>query len=276
MDHAIHIPNHCKGSLKGSNFNTTQPGDAKTLSNNPINPRIMTRKALLAIVTLVTTFSLATAQDTHNYIGISLGPSFPIGDYGSKDADNENGGLANTGAIFDLSYAYRFGQGPFGVTAMIRGQANLTDAQALANIFANQFPGITWTVESDPWTIGCLMVGGFASFNLSGKTSFDARAMIGLAAANSPELNISANVQGIPIWVKQSSTYGSSAAFLVGAGFKFALGNRLYLLANLDYMGLKPEFEDVETIGSDGSRSFDTWSQPMATLNAGVGIAFRF
>ena len=45
-----------------------------------------------------------------------------MGDLASKDIDNESAGFATSGAIFDITVAYKLGKGPFGITAMLRGQ----------------------------------------------------------------------------------------------------------------------------------------------------------
>ena len=227
------------------------------------------------MVAFLTITSQSYAQDEKGYIGISLGPSIPMGDLSSKDIDNDAAGWANTGAVFDISFAYKLGEGNFGITALLRGQANPTDAQALADEFANQLPGVDWTVKSDAWGIGGLMFGGFGSFPLSEKSSFDTRAMIGFLSVSSPELTVTVTGPGGTAWVKQSSTSATSFAYLIGAGFKFDIGSKLYLLTNLDYLGSNPEFSNVEVTASDGSRGTDTWSQSMGTLNLSVGIALK-
>ena len=51
-----------------------------------------------------------------------FGPSIPLGDLASKDIDNESAGFATSGAIFDISVAYKLVKGPFGITAIRRGQ----------------------------------------------------------------------------------------------------------------------------------------------------------
>lgn len=233
------------------------------------------KKVIFSMVALLTMATQIYAQDEKGYIGISLGPSIPMGDLSSKDADNEAAGWANTGAMFDISFAYKLGESNFGVTALLRGQANPTDAQALVDEIANQNPGINWTVESDGWGIGGLMFGGFGSFPISEKASFDTRAMIGFLSASSPEITVTGTGPGGTAWIKQGSSTSSSFAYLIGAGFKFDVGSKIYLLTNLDYLGSNPEFSNVELTASDGSRETDTWSQSMGTLNFSVGIALK-
>ena len=112
------------------------------------------KKVIFSLVALLTIATQSYAQDQKGYIGISIGPSIPTGDLASKDVDNEASGWANTGAIVDISFAYKLGEGNFGITALLRGQTNPTDAQAIVDEVANQNPGINWTVESDGWGIG--------------------------------------------------------------------------------------------------------------------------
>lgn len=235
------------------------------------------KKVIFSLVALLTISSQSYAQDKKGYIGISIGPSIPTGDLASKDADNEAAGWANTGAIFDISFAYKLGEGNFGITALLRVQANPTDNQALVDEIANQNPdpGINWTIESDGWGIGGFMFGGFGSFPISEKASFDTRAMIGFLSASSPEITVTGTGPGGTAWIKQGSTTAASFAYLIGAGFKFDIGSKLYLLTNLDYLGSNPEFSDVELTASDGSRETDTWSQSMGTINLSVGIALK-
>lgn len=234
----------------------------------------MKNKLLLFLITLTITNQI-NAQDKRGYIGISLGSSIPMGDLSSKDANNNAAGFANPGAVFDVTFAYKLGKGNFGITALLRGQANPSDAQSLADEIANQNPGILWTVETGNWGIGGLMVGGFGSFPISDKASFDTRAMIGFLSASSPQININAIGAGGTAWIRQYAASATSFSYLFGAGFKFDIGRKLYLLTNLDYLGSNPEFTNVETVTSLGERSSGTYSQSLGTLNVNVGLAFK-
>ena len=233
------------------------------------------KKIVWSVVALLAMASPSLAQDKKGYIGISLGPSIPLGDLASKDIDNESAGFATSGAIFDISVAYKLGKGPFGITAMLRGQANPMDAKAFVDGIANQNPGIYWTVESEGWSAGGWMLGGFGSFSISPKASFEPRAMIGFVNAVSPNITITGSANGSSIWVKQGTSSVFTFSYLLGAGFKFDLGQKFYLLTNLDYLGSNPEFSNIDITASDGSRSKSTVSQPMGTLNWGLGVALK-
>lgn len=151
----------------------------------------------------------------------------------SKDIDNESAGFATSGAIFDISVAY-------------------------------QNPGIYWTVESEGWSAGGWMLGGFGSFSISPKASFEPRAMIGFVNAVSPNITITGSANGSSIWVKQGNASAFTFSYLLGAGFQFDLGQKFYLLTNLDYLGSNPEFSNIDITASDGSRSKRTGIKALA------------
>ncbi len=233
------------------------------------------KKIIITAIVLVSIIAKSYAEDRKGFIGISVGPSIPIGDLASSDVNNDAAGFANTGGVFDISFAYQLGEGNYGITALLRGQANPTDAQAMADEFGSMFPTVNWTVESESWSIGGLLFGGFGSFPVSERTSFDARAMIGFLNAQSPEITITGTIPGESIWLKQGSQNATSFAYLLGAGFSFDIGERLLLLTNLDYLGSNPEFSNVEIIDSDGNRDTSTWSQVMGSINMSIGIALK-
>jgi hypothetical protein len=233
------------------------------------------KKVIFSMVALLTIATQIYAQDEKGYIGFSVGPSIPMGDFSSIDAYNNPAGWANTGEMFDISFAYKLGESNYGVTALLREQANPIDGQALVDEIANQNPGINWTVESDSWGIRGLMFGGFGSFPISEKASFDTRAMIGFSSASSPEITITGSGSDGTVWIKQGSSTASSFTYLFGAGFKFDVGSKIYLLTNLDNLGSNPEFSNVELTTSTGSRETATLSQSMGTLNFSVGIALK-
>jgi hypothetical protein len=227
---------------------------------------------------ILLTISLFTATNCFSqdkgYIAISLGSSTPIGEFASKDPNNNAAGYAKSGAIFDISYGYKFGKN-FGISALLRGQANTTDAQAIADQLSKQNPGVSGTVDSKAWSIGGYMVGGYGSFPISEKVSFESKAMFGFLSATSPELTVNLSGPGGTAWFKQNSSSSSTFAYLLSAGFKYNAGKRICLLANFDYLGAKPEFSNVETTSSTGSSSKSTFSQSFGTINFGVGIGYR-
>lgn len=209
------------------------------------------------------------------YIAISLSSSTPTGDFGSKDINNSSAGLAKTGTSFDISFAYKFGKS-FGLSAMIRRQANPVDNQVLLDELYKENPTVVWTADSKDWMIGGLLFGGYGSFPIGqGKTSFNARAMIGFLHASSPDITLTGVQVGTSAWVKLNSASATSFSYLFGAGFKFNVGSKVCLLLNLDYLGTSPEFQNAKTTTSKGTSHTHTFKQSFGTINFGVGVGLR-
>lgn len=231
-------------------------------------------KKLLLLLALTAINANHCISQNKGYVAISIGPSIPIGDFASKDGKNDSAGFAKTGAIFDISFVYKLGKN-LGISALLRGQSNSVDNSAFANELSKQVGG-SWTVDSESWKIGGLMLGGYGSYPISSKVSFDLKAMIGFLRASSPELFVTLNGSGGAAWVKQESKSATSFSYLVSTGFKFDVGKKIYLLTNLDYLGSKPEFKNVTTTNSSGGNSTTgTLSQNFGTLNLGIGIGLK-
>jgi hypothetical protein len=222
---------------------------------------------------LLLLFSMVTycqAQDK-GYIGLSVGPSFPMGDYGSSSINNEHAGLAETGLMIDLSFGYKLGKN-FGIAALVRGQSNPIDEDAF-DIFS--LYGLSYTIQADAWSLGNYMVGGYLSVPVTeGKISFDSRVLVGVANATSPELTITISDGYSTEWVRQNSESGTSFAFLLGAGFKFNVGPKICLLTNIDYSSTDAEM-DVTSTSSQGDVETGKIEQTMATFNISVGFGIR-
>ena len=227
---------------------------------------------------IVLTVSFVTATNcfsqNNGYIAISLGSSKPIGDFASNDPNKAAAGYAKSGAIFDVSFGFKLGKN-LGIAALLRGQANPTDAQAYADQISKQNPGVSGTVESKNWSIAGYMGGAYGSFPITEKLSFESKVLIGFLSATSPEMTVNLIGPGGTAWAKQNSATSSTFAYMLSTGFKFDVAKRVCMLANIDYLGANPEFSNVTTTASNGTMSKTTFSQSFGTVNIGVGVGFR-
>ena len=106
-------------------------------------------KKLMTIFILVLLFDSFCFSQDKGYVGISIGPSIPTGDYASAELSNQKAGLAKTGAIFDISFGYKLGKN-LGLSAMALrdlGRFDVSDVEhgnvihRLANVgFVPDFP----------------------------------------------------------------------------------------------------------------------------------------
>lgn len=230
----------------------------------------MSERKLLATTFLLHAL-LGVCQDS-GYIGFGLGASVPVSDFGSTSQTNERAGYANTGGVFDLSFALKI-KGNLGVAAMLRGTANFVDAQAIADQFVAA-SGTSVKVEAGSWSTGDLVVGPYGSFPISEKTRFEAKALFGFAQASSPRLKFS-RLDGGMLLAEQQEGDASTFTYVIAVGFKFDVGARTCLLAGLDYQGLEAQFTDVRIDSGDGSTTRTSFKQPFSMINVGVGIARR-
>jgi opacity protein-like surface antigen len=225
------------------------------------------KNLLIAILTLIS----LNVFSQKGYVAISAGPAIPNGHFASKDFYNESAGWAETGYLIDLSCSYKLGKN-FGLSVLLRSRSNNMDNSAFESELT-RVTGTSWTVESEPWILRGIMLGGYGSFPISEVVSFDTRALIGYLSANSVEIDASINGSGGSAWVNQSSVSATSFSYLLGAGFKFHLSKSVCLLAQADYQYAEPEFRGVDIRSSaSGQISTNNIRQLMGTINIGFGL----
>lgn len=217
-------------------------------------------------------FAFHSNGQDKGYVGVGLGGSLPLGDFASTSETNSKAGYAKGGAAFEICAAYKLGRN-FGIAAAYRGTANAVDAQAMADDAARAL-GTSVKVEVEPWGLGSFMAGGYGSFPVGEKSSFEVKALFGMGTGLSPKLKLTLIDQGNATSTQESKS-GSSFTYLFGAGFKFDAGRRICLLAGADYQVAEPEFKDVRITGSNGASTTTSFKQPMAIVTIGVGLAYR-
>lgn len=151
----------------------------------------------------------SNSERRKGYIGLSLGPSIPVGDFADKSS-----GIAKTGVQLNLiNFGYLFSE-IFGVSATWYGAANPVDVDGFG-----------------PWSYGGIMAGALFSFPASEKVDWDYRIMIGYSVTSLPGTE-SGTLS------KQASAF----AFNTGTTFRLNAGNKVALLFSADYFFSKPEF----------------------------------
>lgn len=234
-------------------------------------------KKLLLLIVIIMLSGSASFSQNKGYVAISLGPSIPTGDFSSKDMNNEAAGFAKTGIFLDLSFAYKIGDN-FGVTALLRGQSNKLDGQAISNEMSKKLPDdVSENTSVGSWGVGGILVGGYSSIQITKQLSFESKLMAGFISANSPEILINLNGPGGTAWVKQNSTSGNAFAYLAGIGLKYDAGKRICMIAHVDYLGAKPKFNNVETTTNllDLQNETNNYTQTFGSVNIGFGVGYR-
>lgn len=164
------------------------------------------KKTTTLLLGLFLSISMAFAQEGNRkgFIGISIGPSIPLGEF--KDY-----GLANTGLNLTLvNFGYMFGEN-IGLAGSWFGAAHTTDIMA-----------DNWTLNG-MWSYGGLMAGPLFSTPINEQIDFDLKGLIGYSVAN-------LEVEGVKI-------DGTGFAYSLGAGMRFNFAPKWAFLLNADYFG---------------------------------------
>lgn len=145
------------------------------------------------------------------YIGITAGPSIPLGDFGSE----LNGG-AKVGLNLSLvNFGYRFSD-YIGITASWFGAANPLE------VFGDD--------SYDPWSYGGITAGPLFSFPIASNVEIDLRPMIGYSVATVPDIG-------------DGTESSMSFAYNGSVMFRFHCSRRISILLSSDYFYTKATFD---------------------------------
>lgn len=144
------------------------------------------------------------------YVAVTIGPSFPTGDF----ADSQNG-MANTGVNLTLiNFGFLFSE-HLGISASWFGAAYPLDND-----------------DFDPWSYGGLMVGPLLSFELSENAEWDFKPMIGYAVTKAPDIG-------------KGEEEATSFAINLGTLIRVHMSSTFSLALSADLFGTKAKFKDL-------------------------------
>lgn len=200
------------------------------------------------------------------YIGISAGPSFPVGDYGNDNPGDGKSGFAKTGYNVELSAGIRI-LNLLELSIVGFRNENGTDLGNLVKSLNQDNPGINFTGSSDSWNIYGVM-GGFGLSYPAGNNFFtDFKILGGYLNASSPEIKLTTSSPDTYVTIEGSS--GSSLLYYFSGAIRRPLTERLHISFGLQYTSASTKFNDVKTISSINgevdesstslSRSIDAW-----------------
>lgn len=239
-----------------------------------INTLVIMKKILL--LSMLLAFYLQAMAQSRSSISIAVGPSFPIGDFGSKNIANTESGLAAVGGFAAISYNYQFSNF-FGVTASIKGSIHGIDKNALNSYSLPTGSGASLTLETTPWKFANIMGGMYQTIPVTNdeKLVLQIKELVGMQLNNSPEVKSTGYIPGIGslngIMKSESST---SFTYLFGLGFKYNLNKGLGLLLFGEYAGTNPKFT-VTTYPADAPVK-QKMAQGVSVVDLGIGLNISF
>lgn len=240
------------------------------------------KRLLIILPTWVLCLALQ-AQDS--FLGLSMGASFPIGDYASGN-DAFSSGYAGTNFVlnFDASYVVA----PFiGVGATFSFGSNYADEDALKKTIlpdlAQRYSQIDFPAPEDAefninmgkWTYINLMVGPNVSIPLV-ILHLDLRALGGIMFLTPPEREIEITWIDDEIFTSQSSQL-IHFGYVLGAGIRFGMRSGTGIRIAADYFSSKPlmEVKTDHLLIPEKEKTVE-FKLPMRTLHVTLGLCFNF
>jgi hypothetical protein len=212
------------------------------------------------------------------YVGLAVGPSFPIGQFASAELNDSTSGYAKTGIAIEFTYAYRITHN-FGVQAIINYDGNGFDYQNYQNQLQMAHEGYEVIVEvTRNWSSGGIMVGPFLTFPISEKLSWDSKALFGLYSAYSPELTLFVRdtlTDNKPEEYIRQSANAYSYSYLFSTGFKYKL-SKYYVLLFSEYISSPMKFKDASGWDWDSEPYTTTFNKKISYISVTFGLGYFF
>jgi hypothetical protein len=239
-------------------------------------------RKLLVIIYLLSSFSII-AQTSRQYVGISVGPSFPLNDFSKSDLGDTTSGFAKTGVNLKVIYSYKLSHN-FGLQAHFIFNSNNLDNEALKNEANSNMGDYSFSVESTrPWNSGGIYIAPFLRLPVSDRFTWEIKANIGLSSAYSPQFFI----RGTNIESSEKTEYYREAAKAfglgLGAGSSFMYMLKKYVISlNFDYYYSNIHFKEVSGWGwtsednPKGTPYNISIDQKINSIAVSIGLAYFF
>ncbi len=231
------------------------------------------KKLLIALLFIS---QIAFSQSTNRqFVGLSIGPSFPLSDFSKAVLSDSTSGFAKTGVALSFDYAYRFTHN-FGMQLVISYSSNALDNIKYRNALEAEHPDYGVSVESTKnWSSGGIFIGPYLRFPLTSSLSWDIRALGGYFGSYSPNGTINATKKDDPtdksVYYLVSSR-ASDFGYMLGTGFKYRMGS-YYILLFGDYFNASLEFKDATGWDWGGEPYQTEFSRNISyfTITGGIG-----
>ena len=208
------------------------------------------------------------------FLDLNVGPSIPLGDFSSKDANSNTSGYAIVGVKAQLGLGINFYKSlGFYISAFT--DFNGTNPDNLTAKANNLYPGNNFSASSNSWNLYGGMVGLTYGIDTHKGILIDLKFTGGYLSAKSPEFSFtSSNGNFYKIDSKSASSY--TYCLSVGSRY-YIIKNELAITLAVEYMGSKPEFNNVNTtssINGQVTQNTVTFNRAIDALNIVTGVRY--
>ena len=267
---------------------------------------MLRRIAPLLLLIAISQSLFSQNSSTRPSISISVGPSFPLDDFGRSDLRDNGSGFAGIGPALNLAYFHPLNKN-IGLVLSGSGQMNPINTRKLESEFNDlRFAPSTlsfyspvllqpikyehWKFEKGSWWAANIMAGiQLSTEPAKNDISFYTRVLFGIAYLSMPEFEGQSQTDTLIASFSQNGSDGFGFSYGFGAGINYSLNTKTYLLANLGWNGtanikLKEITSTSVTIKNPGDPgnmvvSSQTMTgdgkQTLQALNITFGIGFR-
>lgn len=226
------------------------------------------------------------------FAGLSLGPSFPMGKFGSKNFADTAAGLAMVGPSLNISAGYMFTR-MVGAMILFGGQENKMDPNAITRWLDQKYGDTVGTYASTKyWKTGRILAGGVFKIPLAGeeKLFFQGKILAGMLKTTYPgylyaygriipNLNITSNYYAQLL--SGPVPFDWTFCYQANAGLSWQLTKRIALTGDISYFHADPAHKyDHYLVFNPGGAPIDhgPWQKKyeVASLNLMVGAEFHF
>lgn len=195
----------------------------------------------------------AKPQENNAYIGISGGLVLPVGNFYSKSLTNEKAGMASNGYNLAAQAGFRFSKS-FAIGGRFYYATNSVD---------HSFYPDSTNVSITSWKYSGLVVGPIFTEQITSCLDMNFKFLFGGGIATSPRVKYAKDVL-IP---SRDSKLQFAWSTGIGFQYRFTKDNKLFALADIDYLEMKPSFKYQD----------ETYKRKIqgALINLGIGYNLR-
>jgi len=223
------------------------------------------KRILISAALLIFIMACQAQWSTRGTLEISMGGSYPVGEFGYSTPTYYKSGFAKNGVNFALSFTYRVNV-QLGLVASVSEHLLGVDELSIASRYWIPQYGLNWTVESACWSSNAYM-GGIDIILPVYKSDIQLRFLGGYAATRLPGLT------GSGFNFQRKATTDIAAAWSAGAGFTYQYFEKITLSVMLDFFMTYPVLDDVWS--SDLDSGSGTLDQDILLVSLTVGMGFR-
>lgn len=221
-----------------------------------------------------------TKAFARNRIAFHLGASIPESDYGNRNENNANAGLAKTGTNFNICYNH-FYTPNIGLAIKDFSVASFVDREAMCNSISNSIGG-KWTTDDDPsWDVNGLLFGLTFDFKDDYDTHYEFNLLNGPMMMTSPDVKFTTLSNNYSYIRQEDATSNLNWGFDFGFGINRRISKRWDLMASVDYMICDFKFDEIKSYMFFNDYDYydlteKNKSMKFQALNITIGFGYNF